>query len=81
MSAATMPTPEFILGLLLCAVGIAGVLFRSTIARMVVQEQNRFWGFRLAKRGITISEIVLVIWGAALIAFGVLLMLDLIKMK
>jgi hypothetical protein len=48
---------------------------------MVVQEQNRFWGFRLAKRGITISEIVLVIWGAALIAFGVLLMLDLIKMK
>ena len=76
-----MPTGEFVLGVLSCAVGIAAVILRANLAKLVVQEQNRFWGFRFGKRSITISEIVVLVWGIGLTAFGVLMILGVAKLK
>ena len=76
-----MLAPESVLGILSCAVGIAAVVFRANIANIIVWEQNRFWGFRLGKQGITISEVVLVVWGIAFAVFGVLMLLGVVKLK
>lgn len=52
--------------------GIGLLVFHKRVARTIVREQNRFWGFNFGAKETRISECVVVICGIAAIVMAAL---------
>lgn len=62
-------------------VGCLMVIFHKSFARLIIEQQNKFWGFHFGDREVKISGIISIIAGTGMIVLSLLSLLKIIPFK
>lgn len=72
---------ETIIGIVSLLAGCLMMFLYKSFARIVIGQQNKFWGFHFGEREIKITEVVSIIAGIGFIVFALLSFLQMIRFK
>ena len=63
---------QIIISIVSILAGGSLIIFCKFFARLVIKQQNKFWGFHFGNHGIKVAEIVSIIVGIGFIIIGIL---------
>lgn len=63
---------EILTGLILVLVGCLIIMLRNYFAKVIIEAQNRTWGFNFGEKEVVISKIVIIMTGFLFVLFGLL---------
>ena len=63
---------EIVAGIISLLVGCTVLLWRESLARYTIEEQNRFWGFEFGEREVKRTKIIAVAVGTGFVILGLL---------
>jgi len=72
---------EVVISVLSLLVGCVLIFLRVPFARIVIEQQNKFWGFNFAEGALKTTQIVSLIVGVGFVIVGILPMLDIVISK
>ena len=68
-------------GVLSIAVGLLMIWFNKPFARFAMNQQKPFWGFNMTEKDVKITEIFSMIGGTVFCLIGILIVLQVIRLK
>jgi hypothetical protein len=72
---------ETIIGIVSLSAGCLMMILNKLFARLVIEQQNKFWGFHFGQREIKITEVGSIITGIGFIVVGLLSLFQIIRFK
>jgi hypothetical protein len=72
---------ERVLGIACIAIGVVLLVFRDTLSRLSVEQQNRIWGTKFGKPEVDINRNSALVVAAVAFIFGILLFFQIVPLK